>query len=935
MLSRYLLSIFLLLSCHALTAQTGKISGTVKDGTNGEPLVGATVLIAEGKGTVTDIDGNYSVEAPYGTYNVKVSFVGYDVFEKTVVLNKANVTVTFELANITMNEVVVTADIAKTRETPVAFTNLSSEKIEQELAGRDVAMLLNDLPGTQGSLQGGGAGDVKVTIRGFSQRNVAMMIDGIPLNDMETGNVFWSNWQGIELVTRTMQVQRGLGASRLAIPAIGGSINIITRGIEAKQSFSIGEEVGLYGQTRTSISYTSGKLKGGWGITAAGAFKRADGWADATNSIGGFYFLKIEKSFKEKHHLSLEGAGTPQSHGQRPYTVPIAAFDSTYAKSLGITSADFHNANGTSRYYYGLNRGLRYNPMWGYVERRESNTPGDTTSPGRKQLNSSYNNYQKPQINLKYSFNINPKLYWTTTAYLSIGRGGGTAFGKGTNGQDYNAEGQINMQRFYDGNRFSPFSIDPQYSNTLRKAGQFLYYQNNDHLWYGVLSNINYDISKVFTLNAGIDLRDYKGSHYGSIADLLGADYVEDGKNYNSKNPMKMGNDKIIFYNENKIRWAGSYVQLEVKKNRWTAFLGITGSYSGYKKIDYFQRKDLVLSDTIYRQALGINDNKTITRNGVTYDYNSKQARYSQVDWKWIPGYTFKAGVSYKINDYHSVFVNGGYLSKAPLIRNVIDPSMKYINEIKNEVIKSVELGYNIKYPKFTANLNGYFTVWNNRPVSSAITVVDPEGNQYKANLNGLNARHAGVELEVAYRIIKQLQVEGGGSFADWRWTSKDTVTFYQDNGQPLLNADSTIFKQSYDARNVHVGDAPQANLNLALRAEPIKGLYLKVKASYFMKYYSQFDPSSLNGPNAGRDSWMMPSYGYFDFFAGYKWQVNKRNRLDFNIAVLNFTNKKYISDANNNDSSITGYTDFDAKSASVFFGMPITFTAGIKYTFF
>ncbi len=82
---------------------------------------------------------------------------------------------------------------------------------------------------------GGGFGDSRINIRGFDQRNTAVMINGVPVNDMENGAVYWSNWAGLSDVTSAMQVQRGLGSSKLAIASVGGTVNIVTRAADKKQ----------------------------------------------------------------------------------------------------------------------------------------------------------------------------------------------------------------------------------------------------------------------------------------------------------------------------------------------------------------------------------------------------------------------------------------------------------------------------------------------------------------------------------------------------------------------------------------------------------------------------------------------------------------------------------------------------------------------------
>jgi Outer membrane cobalamin receptor protein len=178
------------------------------------------------------------------------------------------------METIVLDEISIIGDVARSRETPVAFTTILPEQIEERLAGQDIPMILNKTPGVYASEQGGGDGDARITIRGFSQRNVAVMLDGIPVNDMENGWVYWSNWFGLDAVTRSIQVQRGLGASKLALPSVGGTINILTKGIENKRSFSIGQSVDNNGKFTTNLGYNSGMLKGGWSFTLAVLIKR-------------------------------------------------------------------------------------------------------------------------------------------------------------------------------------------------------------------------------------------------------------------------------------------------------------------------------------------------------------------------------------------------------------------------------------------------------------------------------------------------------------------------------------------------------------------------------------------------------------------------------------------------------------------------------------
>ena len=285
------------------------LKGYIYDDISSETLIGANIIASNGTGTVSDLEGYFELVLPKGEVEIRVSYVGYKEEKKTLRLDQ-NKTINFYLSTQILDEVQVVSDIARSRETPVAFSNISPKKLEEELAGQDIPMILNSTPGVYATQSGGGDGDARISIRGFNQRNVAVMIDGIPMNDMENGWVYWSNWFGLDLMTKTIQVQRGLGASKLAIPAVGGTMNILTKGINNKEEVTFSQNVGNNGFLRSTLAYNSGKLKNGWGYSLAGSYKRGNGWVDQTWTEGFFYFMKIQKKFNN-HSLSFTAFGAP------------------------------------------------------------------------------------------------------------------------------------------------------------------------------------------------------------------------------------------------------------------------------------------------------------------------------------------------------------------------------------------------------------------------------------------------------------------------------------------------------------------------------------------------------------------------------------------------------------------------------------------------
>ena len=201
------LIIGLLMVFTTLTA-SAQITGKVVDATTKEVLPGAAILIKGSQtGSVTDIDGSFSISAKEGTILV-VSYLGYETQEV-----KATPKLVIKLTGtgVSLSEVVVTSgviDIAKVRETPVAVSTISPAEISLKVGNLEFPEVMNRTPGVYATKQGGGYGDSRISLRGFDQRNTSFLINGQPVNDMENGWVYWSNWQGLTDVASGIQIQR-------------------------------------------------------------------------------------------------------------------------------------------------------------------------------------------------------------------------------------------------------------------------------------------------------------------------------------------------------------------------------------------------------------------------------------------------------------------------------------------------------------------------------------------------------------------------------------------------------------------------------------------------------------------------------------------------------------------------------------------------------
>jgi hypothetical protein len=886
-------------------SQISEVKGKVTDKGTGESVVDAMLILGEFK-VKSDEEGNFSfANVPYGNYELMVVAMDYDTVKMPVKVNAASLQLKVYVGGSTeIDEIRVIANIATDRKTPIAITKISAEKIQEELGSRDLPMVLNATPGVYATQTGGGDGDARITVRGFDQRNIGVLIDGVPVNDMENGAVYWSNWFGLDAITSQMQVQRGLGATKLSMPSVGGSLNIVTQGIQNRKGFSFKQEYGTGDFLRSTLSYNSGRTKKGWGFNFSGSYKQGNGWVDGTNTQGVFYYGKIQKKIGN-HLISLSAFGAPQRHGQRSFYQPIQYWSTSKAEELGVVV----DPNAIQ------DRGFRFNQHWGYI----------TNSKGKKEIkNERLNYYHKPQVTLKDFWQVNKKLSISNIAYMSIGRGGGTRMSSSTYPT---IDNQINWDEIVRNNRVDPLfggpNVDPAYSPTLLKSTQVQVASINNHFWIGGLGQFQYEMNSKLTINGGIDYRYYKGTHYQEIYDLLGGEYYVSGNDKNSSSAMKKKGDKISLNSFNNhrdalVQWGGVFGSMEYSNARWSTFVNVSGVINAYKGIDYFQKKVLEVGDTTLR--IGAND--TVQYNGNTYTASSPGLEYFHTKWKTIPGATIKAGANYKLNENNNVFLNLGYLSRTPQFSNVIDNNTNaFFREIKNEVIQAIELGYTFAKKSFGINLNGYYTNWKNKPFPYGVAIPDPNdpASTIYVNVNGMDAIHYGGEVDVAYKINKKLQAEFMFSIGNWTWNSKDSILI------PDIN-----FQYTFDARGVHVGDAAQTMMNVGLRFEPIKNLYFKIQYQWFDRYYAAFSPFALKGENARHEAWKLPSYGIVNFFAGYSHKIKSVN-LYFNGNISNLLNTMYIADAT--DSYYAPY-NFDAQSASVVFSQGFRFNLALGVQF-
>ncbi|WP_319799969.1 TonB-dependent receptor [Flavobacterium sp. N2038] len=844
----------------------GKVTGTITDGVGSLP--GANVVIkGSTTATSTDFDGKFTLNSTTGSGEIVISFLGFE--NQTVKYTVSNGSTT-NLGKIVLtsnsnelSEIVVTSsviDVAKDRKTPVAVSTIKAAEIREKLGSQEFPEILKSTPSVYASKAGGGYGDSRIAIRGFDQKNVAVMINGVPINDMENSSVYWSNWAGISDVTSAMQVQRGLGASKLAISSVGGTINIITKTSDMKEGGSVSSTFGNNGYIKAQASYNTGVMKNG--LSASVLFSRTagDGYVDATKFEGYNYYMAFGYKANDKHSFQFTFTGAPQWHDQR-------------STSVAISDALKYGSNGTEP-------NIKYNSDWGMRNGEEYN------------LKTNY--YHKPVMSLNWDYDINSTTKLSTVGYASWGRGGGTTSNgviKGNNPYSTNnalrtPDGTVNFDLIENWNSGQPTTLGTRVpvngkfennssnaSNSTNGISQIA--SVNSHNWYGAVINLDKKFSESLTLDFGLEGRMYQGIHFQNLIDLLGADVYKNTADVNNNPgyfsttyaPRPNGNpfvstdyqQRINYWNDSKVNYYGAFTQLEYTTGDFTAFLQGAVSQQAYQRIDHFK-----------------------------YTYDSPLAK---TGFKTITGGDIKAGANYNINEHHNVFVNGGIYSKQPFFNAVYPNNASIVNpNLTNEKIKAIEAGYGFRSGIFNANLNAYYTTWDDR-FTTAIDQAPTNPSGYYT-FQGVNEIHKGIELDVNAKLIDKLKLNGMISVGDWKYSGNATSSRFDVANNPI-SGDQPLYLDG-----VKVGNNAQTTMAIGAAYEILDGLNVDANLNYSEKLYGNIDVAKF-GAADNKGAVELPGFATTDAGVSYRWNfAPKLGSLNFRLNVNNVFDKTFINES-------------------------------------
>ena len=891
--------------------ETGTVTGAVTAG--GAGVESAQVVLSQTEtgaqyGGLANQSGRYNVVGvPAGTYDVSVHLIGFTAESQRIAVEAGGTAIVdFAMASsaVSLGGIEVLAERAEERRTPVAFTDVSKAQIQTQLGSRDLPLVLSVTPSVYSTAQGGGAGDARINVRGFSQRNTAVMINGVPVNDMENGWVYWSNWDGLGDAATSIQLQRGLSAVNLATPSIGGTLNVITDPSQQAPGYNFKQEFGSGNFLKTTMTASTGQV-GKFAMTASGVRKTGDGLIDGTWTDAWSYYVASQYRISDSNRLELYAVGAPQRHGQNLYKLNLATLNRDFAAGL-----DDYDPAALER--FSTEAGRYWSPNVGGVSSSYTGRQYTSTGPGagvfsrhsRNFINERENYFHKPQVNLNWYSYFGNGLTMNTVAYYSGGNGGGT----GTYGSlrwDYTYG-----QRFADWNA----TIERNRGNDGGASSGILRNSVNNQDTWGAIAKLKKDFANGLVTEVGVDWRTATIEHYREIRDLLGGSYYNDcfrgcSSDFWTEAQGDRGlGDKIHYHNENDVNWVGAHLQAE-KSSQAGSFYGMAGvSRISYDFTDFFTR------------GPG-GGNLELSSGGIS-------------------GYQFKGGAVRNVSPEWSIYSNAGYVSKVPIFDGVIDDNNgELVADPKNERFLSFEAGARFRSLNrgFSLDANVYFTQWNDRTrierdrISEDVNVL--------VNLLGVDARHMGVELEGAFQPADYMRFDAAMSWGDWTHTNNPSGTFRREDRQGETET------RTYYLTGLLVGDAPQFQVAYALSLFPTGGLYVQTVGKTFGKHYANYDLfGRTSNIDEGIQSWRAPGYTVFDMHASYRLSSEMTSAFGGNVRlflhVFNIFDTVYVQDASDN-SRFNGYRDdaerergslsHKADDAEVFLGFPRSLNFGFQ----
>lgn len=659
---------------------------------------------------------------------------------------------------------------------------------------------------------------VRFRYRAFDQKYNDVYINGIPMNDMETGQFRFSNIGGLNQQTKNQEFALPFESNKFAMTGMAGSNNYNFR----PASMPAGHRITLTGANRNytlrgMYTFNTGLSDKGWAFSGNITYRWAnEGYVEGTfyNSLS--YFLGVQKVFGNgAHSLAFSTWGNP-----------------TERASQGA---------GTDEMYWMANDRY-YNPYWGYQNGKKRNSrivndfaptallTWDWKISDNDKLTTSlmgkYSMYKSTKLNYNNADNPHPN-YWKNmpSSYYDIWDESNSSYRTSEALQNWHdvydywsgpkANRQIDWDRLYYSNK--------QASAQGQDAMYYIQAKHNDALTIALASTFNKQLDKDKNWNIGIVGATNKGMHYQTMEDLLGATQFHNINTYAlGTYPANADEIQYDLNNPNAVvkeddKFGYNYNLLVNNGKLWT-------SYSENFGILHY----LVAAKLGYTAMQ--RDGKM--RNGLAKDNSYGKSHTAQ----FIDG-GLKFGANINLGRGNTFTLGLGYEHKAPQAKVAfVSPEINndFVKNLKNERVFSSEIGYQLQTSWLHANINAYYSYLTN--VSDWQNFYYDDINSFSyVSITGMKKAYYGVEAGLKFKVTSAFDVKLIGQISDAKILNDNTVSYM--NSTKGVEYTETIYN-----KNMRDNGTPLTAASLGLSYHS-GGWFLDLNVNYYDRIYLSYSP--------------------------------------------------------------------------------------------
>lgn len=844
---------------YSLNAQTGNLTGKVMDGSS-KPIPGAIITIGTSQFT-TDAAGVFNANGvSFGKGEITISAEG---FESQVV----TFDITKSLQDLGEIKLAPSANNSSINEGTIATLDMEEDSKQQSTSG-----LLHSSSDVFVNTAGFIFSAAYFRMRGYDGEFSEVMLNGLSMSNSENGRSMYSNWGGLNDVTRVKESVTGLSPAHFSFGGLVGTTNIDMRASSQRKQTKISYAYSNKTYTnRVMVTHSTGLMANGWAFTVSASRRWGDeGYVKGTFYDASSYFLSAEKKINNKHSLSFTAFGAPVKKGMQSASVQEC---------------------------YDLLDDNYYNSSWGYQDGKVRNSKVKTS--------------HEPTMLLTHVFDINSKTKLTTTAGYTFGRTGSTAlnwYNASDPRPDYyhylpSYQTDAVMTNAYtnlwqNDENISHINWDKLYqinylANYMGEQAKYIIEERRvDMKQGGFASYINHELSKTTFLSGGIDIRSYSGRNYKVISDMLGGNFWTDVDQFAERD---FSGDTVTSQNDlnnpDRVVKAGDTYGYDYESHVNTQNIWGLSEFT-FSKVDFYVA--LNATTTQYWRVGNMKNGR--------YPDNS----YGTSDKQTFFNYAAKIGGTYKITGRHFITGNAMYMTSAPSFKNsYISPrvSDKIISNMDDRKILSGDISYIIRHPRIKGRVTLYQTTITD----------DVEMNSYyhdvlrtyvNTTMTGVNKIHQGLEVGIEAKATSSISFIGVFSKGNFRYTSRPTATTSVENGS-IADTSQTIY-----CKNFYVNGTPQTAASLGLKWQGPKSWYLNLNANYFDDIWVDFSPErrtigAIDGLYNNPDlitkitqQEKVPGQYTLDASISKSWKV-KQYTILFNASVSNILdNQKLVTSA-------------------------------------